>query len=217
MICQLVIIYSLTISDKQLQIIIGKLHLCDNLAVKAQYYLCNTRSNWLKKPFLSHSLKPWLINSDSLTKRLQKRYTHFFVKPILIKFAKPFTDESFLLRSPMSKQALIREVLLMGNDNAVVFAHSVLPRPSLRGPWNGLSKIGNQSLGETLFANPKIKRTCLTYKKLARHHPLSMRLTKHIQLQPAALWARRSIFVLSDAKIMVTEVFLPRILNRNYK
>ena len=200
-----------------MQINIGKLHLCDNLTVKAKYYLYSTRSNWLKKPFSSHFLKPWLINSDSLTKRLQVRYTHFVVKPILIKFAKPFTDESFLLCSPTYKQALIREVLLLGNDNAVVFAHSVLPTASLRGSWNGLSKIGNQSLGETLFANPKIKRTCLTYKKLARHHPLSMHFAKHMQLQSAALWARRSIFVLNDAKIMVTEVFLPSLFSKPMK
>lgn len=185
--------------------------------VITQSYLYSTRSNWLKNPFSSNFLKPWLINSDSLTIRLQKRYTHFVVKPILIKFAKPLADESTLLSSPYYKQALIREVLLMGNDNAVVYAHSVLPRASLRGPWNGLSKIGNQSLGETLFANPKVKRTCLTYKKLARHHPISTRLAKHMQLEPAALWARRSIFVLNGAKIMVTEVFLPRILNKNNK
>lgn len=183
----------------------------------AQYYLHSTHSSWLKKPFSSHAFKPWLINSDSLTKRLQKRYTLFVVKPIFIKFAKPLLDESALLCSPTYKQSLIREVLLMGNDNAMVFAHSVLPRASLRGSWNGLGRIGNKSLGETLFANPKIKRTCLTYKKLARHHPLSIRLTKHMHLKPAALWARRSIFVLNGAKIMVTEVFLPSLLNNPIK
>ena len=183
----------------------------------AQSYLYKTRSNWLKKPFSSHALKPWLINSNSLTKRLQKRYKLFVVKPIFIKFAKPFQEESFLLCSPTYKQSLIREVLLMGNNNAVVFAHSVLPRASLRGLWNGLSRIGNQSLGETLFANPTIKRQCLTYKKLAHHHPLSMRLAKHLQQQPAALWARRSIFVLNGAKILVTEVFLPSLLNNPIK
>ncbi len=176
------------------------------------YFLYDTRSNWLKKPLLSYAMQPWLIDSSSLTARLQKRYACFSVKPILIKYAKPLQDEATLLHLPVHKFALIREVLLMGDDHPVVFAHSVLPRASLRGAWNGLGRLGNKPLGATLFANPKVKRTPLEYKKLPRQHPISMRVAEHMQTSPKPLWARRSVFSLNCAKILVTEVFLPQLL-----
>ncbi len=96
----------------------------------------------------------------------------------------------------------------MGNNQPVVFAHSVLPRASLRGSWRGLGKLGNKPLGAALFANPKVKRTLLEYKKLSACSPMFMRLSGHIKNPPKALWARRSVFSLNCAKILVTEVFL---------
>jgi chorismate--pyruvate lyase len=88
----------------------------------------------------------------------------------------------------------------------------VLPRASLRGAWNGLGRLGNKPLGATLFANPKVKRTPLSYKKLTSNHALYQHAVQHLTDKPSYLWARRSIFSLSCANIMVTEVFLPQLL-----
>ena len=180
--------------------------------VKIQQNRSQHRQQWLEKPILAKSLQPWLIDNSSLTKRLQLRYSHFAVKPMAVKYAKPIADESALLHLPTYKTALIREVLLMCNHQAVVFAHSVLPRTSLRGPWNGLGRLGNKPLGATLFANPKVKRTLLSYKKLSPHHRLFQHATAHLRLKPTNLWARRSIFSLNCARILVTEIFLPELL-----
>ena len=180
--------------------------------MKTQQTSSPSRQRWLKKPMLAQTLQSWLIDTGSLTARLQLRYKHFAVKPVAGKYAKPINDESALLHLPAHKTALIREVLLMGNNQPVVFAHSVLPRTSLRGAWHGLGRLGNKPLGATLFANPKVKRTPLEYKKLPRHHLISMRVAEHTQTNPQALWARRSIFSLNCAKILVTEVFLEQLL-----
>ncbi|MBC7757146.1 MAG: chorismate lyase [Bdellovibrio sp.] len=161
---------------------------------------------------LAKSLQPWLIDNGSLTTRLQLRYNHFAVKPVAVKYAKPIQDEAALLHLPAHKTALIREVLLMGNNQPVVFAHSVLPRASLRGAWNGIGRLGNKPLGATLFANPKVKRTQLSYKKLSPQHVFFQRATAHLTNKPTHLWARRSVFQLNCAKILVTEVFLPQLL-----
>lgn len=189
--------------------------------VKIQLNRSQARQQWLKKPILSGAYRKWLIDNGSLTARLRARYADFAVQPVLLKNAKAFTDESALLSLKASQHALIREVLLMGGNQPVVFAHSVLPRASLRGAWNGLGRLGNKPLGATLFANPKVKRTPLEYKKLPRQHPISMRVAglpsrdlsgEHIKTSPTALWARRSIFSLNCAKILVTEVFLEQLL-----
>ena len=170
------------------------------------------KTGWLKKPICDGVMRAWLIDKGSLTARLQQRYTNFLVKPVEVKYAKPIRGEAVLLHSPAYKTALIREVLLFGNNQAVIFAHSVLPRASLRGAWQGLGKLGNKPLGATLFTNPKVKRTPLEYKKLPCHHPISMRVAKHMRMAPKRLWARRSIFSLNCANIMVTEIFLPELL-----
>ena len=119
------------------------------------------KSGWLNKPIITESvkrqLKPWLIDHGSLTLLLQRRYVNFAVKPLLVKYAKPIQDEATLLHLPAHKTALIREVLLMGDNQPMVFAHSVLPRTSLQGAWNGLGRLGNKPLGAALFTNPKVK------------------------------------------------------------
>lgn len=167
---------------------------------------------WLNKALQSNAYEAWLIDNGSLTLRLQKRYARFTVQPVALKFAKPIQDEAALLHLPVHKTALIREVLLMGDNQPVVFAHSVLPRTSLRGAWNGLGRLGNKPLGATLFANPKVKRTPLSYKKLTPNHALYKHAAQHLTQKPSYLWARRSIFSLNCANIMVTEVFLPQLL-----
>lgn len=182
------------------------------LSVKIQKNLSTTRQRWLNKPILALKLQAWLIDKGSLTARLQQRYPNFFVIPTIVKYASPIQDEAALLHQPAYKTALIREVLLMGNSQPVVFAHSVLPRTSLRGSWNGLGRLGNKPLGATLFANPKVRRTQLSYKKLSFNHTLYQHAIEHLTTRPEYLWARRSIFSSNCANIMVTEVFLPELM-----
>jgi chorismate--pyruvate lyase len=170
------------------------------------------KSGWLKKPMFSGNLRLWLIDNGSLTARLKVRYRDFAVRPMLLKNAKALMDEAELLGLRANQNALIREVLLFGNGQSVVFAHSVLPHTSLHGAWRGLSKLGNKPLGAALFANPKVKRTPLEYKKLSRYHPISIRVAEHLSNKPKTLWARRSVFQLDCAKILVTEVFLEQLL-----
>ena len=186
--------------------------LCDNPTVEIQQNRSQSRLRWLKKPMLAKALQPWLIDNGSLTTRLQLRYSHFAVKPVAVKYAKPIADESALLHLPTYKTVLIREVLLIGNSQPVVFAHSVLPRNSLRGSWNSLCRLGNKPLGATLFANQKVKRTPLSYKKLSPYHALYQHATVHLNIKPTHLWARRSIFSLNCARILITEIFLPKLL-----
>jgi chorismate--pyruvate lyase len=170
------------------------------------------KSNWLTKPLNSGNLRQWLIDNGSLTARLKARYADFAVQPVSLKNAKAFTDELKQVSLKIHQHALIREVVLMGNQQPVVFAHSVLPHASLCGAWRGFGKLGNKPLGAALFANPQVKRTPLEYKKLPRHHPISIRITRHVPNASNTLWARRSVFQLNCARILVTEVFLAQLL-----
>jgi chorismate--pyruvate lyase len=182
--------------------------------VKIRQNTLNHRSQWLRKPFSCSQFNTWLIESGSLTARLQKRYSHFAVQTVYLGHAKPLQEEADLLHVASYKMAYIREVLLKGNRQSVVFAHSVMPKTSLRGVWNGLGRLGVKPLGAILFSNPKVKRTPLSYKKLSINHVLYRQAIQYIPHKHSHLWARRSIFTLNCASIMVTEVFFPALISR---
>jgi chorismate--pyruvate lyase len=179
--------------------------------VKIQPHYIKLRSNWLRKPLSTFKLKHWLVDEASLTLRLQLRYADFHVEPLYQQSEKPIADEADLLGFKLTKRMQVREVLLIGDNQPVVFAHSVLPASSLRGEWCQLGKLGNKPLGEALFKNPRVVRAPLSFKKLTFNDVLYQKAVKHLINPPVYLWARRSIFRLNCAKILVTEVFLPHI------
>lgn len=160
----------------------------------------------------SGGYRHWLIDSSSLTKRLQSLSDDFFVRPSRHQYAKPQVDEAQLLGLSRRQNALLREVHLYCHGEPVVFAHSVLPPQSLRGEWLALGHLGNKPLGAALFMNPKVTRTQLEFKKLSNQHALYRRAVRHLAVKPQAVWARRSIFRLKRSAVMVTEVFLPQVL-----
>lgn len=174
------------------------------------------RARWLSQPINSGAYRPWLIERGSLTKRLQSKTKCFHVKPLAVHDGLPYLDESILLGLVPHHQALLRDVMLMDDKQALVFAHSVLPHSSLRGVWRGLSRLGSKPLGAALFADPRVLRAPLQYKKIDKHHVLYQALAQQLDQLPSSLWARRSIFQLKSAyqhqTIMVTEVFLSAVL-----
>jgi chorismate--pyruvate lyase len=177
--------------------------------VKILPHTINLRSSWLRKPFATLAVQHWLVDDASLTARLQNRYADFKVQPIMHKPSKLIQDEVALLKLQRAKTAIVRDVLLMGNQQPVVYAHSILPKVSMRGGWHQLGQLGNKPLGATLFKNPRVQRTPLSYKKLSKNHDLYRQAIQHLSDPPTYLWARRSVFSLNCAKILVTEVFLP--------
>ncbi len=180
--------------------------------MKINQHVNGSRARWLKMPVQSHPYRTWLIEADSLTARLQKRYADFKVQAVRVTAQKPSHEEASLLHIAARENAQIREVLLFGNARAVVFAHSVLPRKSLRGAWRSLGRLGNKPLGAVLFANPNVKRTPLAYKKLSFNHALYQAAVRHLSDRPEHLWARCSKFSLNCASIMVVEIFLPELI-----
>ncbi len=157
-------------------------------------------------------LAPWLRDCGSLTQRIQQRCTRFAVCGVRSGLARIALDESALLGIAPQQLAWSREVFLYADDQPVVFAHSAFAHEHLRGAWSDVRTLGNQSLGALLFANPLVERQPLHYQALRNTHPLYHRAAKVLHNPPHRLWARRSLFYLHDAPLLVTEVFLPGIV-----
>ena len=172
----------------------------------------NLRLGWLAHAFRApRTLRRSLSDRGSLTRRLKAQHADFRVVPVARGFAAPFLDEAWALHLHSHTLAYVRDVLLIGDGHVRVFAHSVLSRSSLRGGWNGITRLGTQPLGEALFTNPRIQRLGLTIRRLDVRHPLYRAAQKHTGITARHLWARRSVFCLDGHPLLVTEVFLPAI------
>lgn len=146
----------------------------------------------------------WLADTGSLTARLQhKSHGHFRVEILRQVIARPQLSEQRALGMKRSHVALIREVVLYGQDEPWVFARSVLPLSSLTGSLRHLRKQGTKPLGAFLFSHPYLKRSPISIaaiKPQSGYVPAALLNNK--------LWARRSVFYLMDKPLLVSEVFL---------
>lgn len=172
-------------------------------------------TGWLIHPFLLPPvLEDWLVHCGSLTGRLKHQCHRFSVEQVNTRIHPANQDEERELGLRRGQNAYVREVVLYCNGQPVIFAHSVIPLKNLRGPWNSVTRLGSRPLGEALFSNHQIKRHPLAYKTLRRHHKLYRQSQQAVPFEPnARLVARRSRFSLEGRSLMVTEVFLPSILN----
>jgi len=157
-------------------------------------------------------LAPWLRDRGSLTLRIQQRCANFAVRNVRSGLARIALDESALLGIAPQQLAWSREVFLYADGQPVVFAHSALACEHLRGVWSEVRTLENKPLGALLFAHPLVERKPLHYQALRNTHPLYRRAAGVLIDPPHRLWARRSLFYLHDAPLLVTEVFLPEIL-----
>lgn len=173
-----------------------------------------TNKTWNRAALGMGSWQPWLTDHGSLTQRLRERFPDFNVLQLRQDIGQPFFDEAAEVGLGARQPVLVREVLLRSGATPLVFAHTIVPLTGLRGPWQALSGLGNRSLGGTLFANPRVERFPLAYKRLDRRHPLYRAAAPHLAAPRARLWARRSHFALAGHVLMVTEVFLPPVLQK---
>ena len=163
-------------------------------------------------PNIDAGYAPWLHDRSSLTLRIQQRCKHFAVSNIHNGLARIALDESALLGIAPHQLAYSREVFLYADGQPVVFAHSACAPQHLRGTWSAVCGLGNKPLGALLFAHPLVQRKPLHYKALRSTHPLYQSAAKGLSDPPGRMWARRSLFYLHEAPLLVTEVFLPGIL-----
>ncbi|ANG64967.1 chorismate--pyruvate lyase [Marinobacterium aestuarii] len=146
----------------------------------------------------------WLQDRGSLTKRLTRAsHGQFSVRLVRLGYARPTRSEARALGMPPRRQALIREVQLLGQGEPWVYARSVFPIDTLSGPQRQLRGVGSRSLGTLLFSDLSMQREPLQIGQLRLHGS-------------DPLWARRSVFRLANKPLLVCEVFLPALRHVEY-
>jgi len=172
----------------------------------------------LLKPWITppppahHPLHPWLVSAGSLTARIT---AHLGPMRVDVRFQgarRPARDEARLIGLSEKRLAHVREVVLSVDGRPLVFAHSIATPRDLRGAWRAVTRLGTRPLAAALFADRRVQREALQFCHIGRHHYLYKRVQNAGLAPPSALWARRSLFEFRGKPLLVTEVFLPSIL-----
>ena len=163
---------------------------------------------------LSPRQRRWLSDEGSLTARLRARYPQFAVRLLRQQLLQPALDERTALGVRDRQLAWGREVLLLAAQAPRIYARSLLPCAHARGPWQMFAEVGNRSLGAVLFADPRIERQPLHYRRVDQRHALyraAIAASGLCASEVPQLWARRSLFRRQGQVLMVSEVFLPAV------
>lgn len=167
-------------------------------------------ANRLLRSQVPTSLLDWLLDSASLTRRLQEACSgRFEVRLLEQGWDRPFHDECRALGTSRCEQAFVRRVELLCDGVPWVYARTVIPTRSLTGCNKRLANLGTRPLGAVLFADPSMRRSALQTGHLTPGMKLFDDASQHLPDKPAELWGRRSIFWLHHKPLLVAEVFLP--------
>lgn len=171
-----------------------------------------THANGVNPPL---EMRSWLIDRTSLTVKLIRRSTQFRVQRIRQSRGMSLQDEYGVVRLPRRIQVREREVLLRCDERPVVYAHTIVPLAASASDWPFFNTLGERSLGTTLFGDPAVERGALQFARLYPHHPLVRRACEAIGVDDIAcpLYARRCLFQRRNGLLLVTEVFLPTIVD----
>ena len=156
-------------------------------------------------------LPDWLFEEGSLTRRLVARCGQRFSLRLVSSSRGPaLPDERRALALPLGCAALVRQVYLLCGDRPLVFARSVMPPGSLRGPNGRLARLGSRPLAVLLIGPVPAARGAIEVAPVGPGQALFEAAGRGLECAPAApLWARRSIFYPRGKPVLVTEVFLP--------
>jgi chorismate lyase len=156
------------------------------------------------------SLRPWLLDTGSLTERLMRACNgKFRVHVVNQRYAVPLRNEAQALSLSPRIFALVREVQLMCADTPWVWARTVIPRTTLTGRERRLARLRSRSLGATLFADPSTVRGEIEVALLRPGDRLYAPAARACRTPPTELWARRARFLLNNKPLLVQEIFLP--------
>jgi chorismate--pyruvate lyase len=172
---------------------------------------------------LPHSLKQWLLDPSSLTKKLINYSAgQLRVEVIDQRIKRARFSEYKALNLAHHQYVMVREVILYGQEIALVYARTIMPLATLKGPLRRLYYLGNRPLGGALFADPSMRRGELEVASIEQNYlpeKIVTSLSKSLDKNYArgsrfTCWGRRSLFFIKNKPLLVCEIFLPGLFNK---
>lgn len=152
---------------------------------------------------IPRAYRSWLLDSGSLTKRLiQASDNQFEVKLLRQGHHQATPQEREALKLEQRNWPFLREVSLVCQQQPWVFARTVIPADTLRGPARALTHLGTKPLGAVLFNHPGVRRGPIAVYKVDAGR------VSNTFSQQGLIWGRQSVFYLFNKPLLVSEYFL---------
>jgi len=158
----------------------------------------------------------WLSDNGSLTQKIERAIGQKLEVVVLRDCRQNLnSDESRYFHFNI-KRCRIREVLLCANGVPLVMARSIIPSTSSSGSNHEVLHLGKKPLGAVLFAKTRMRSQKKPTREIARLDKQSALWKKCFQQYsglPPVSWARRTLYQLKGRPLLVSEVFLPTLLD----
>ena len=134
----------------------------------------------------------WLNEAGSITSRI-KSFSNFKLK--LLKDGPGEVDiiEDDLIISNYEENN-IREVILLSNEEPLIYAKSIIPLETIKLGLNILGNLKENPLGDILFSNPEIKKKYMLFAKFESNKRI--------------FYGRKGIYTVKGYPFSVCEIFL---------
>jgi chorismate--pyruvate lyase len=177
------------------------------------------RARWLAHPDgvrADAAMRDWLTTPGSLTARLIAHSRSSACRSCARRRTCAWRTKRRRSAWPAAR-VWEREVLLRCDGRPVVYGHTVVPMSATATDWPLFSALGERSLGSTLFYDPLVRRGQLEFARIRPGHPLLARVLAALGGDGRGLtesyYARRCVYRRRQGLLLVTEVFLPAVLN----
>lgn len=156
----------------------------------------------------------WLLDPASLTQRLIERCgDRFYVRVDQQHWTRPLRGERRALGLRDDRYARVRKVRLMCGAHALVYARTVIPAATLTGRERRFAALGSRPLGAYLFRGRDVARCRIEFARIEPGQRLFDDAVRDLPQRPAAIWGRRSLFMVAGKPLLVNEIFLPAIID----
>jgi chorismate--pyruvate lyase len=176
-------------------------------------YIVKSKQRWYRRHQLFNqsvqpALLPWLFDASSLTARLIELCgKDFSVQLISQQWQKMNTDEISAMALKNTHAALVRQVYLCCAGTPLVYARTVIPASTVQGALRRYANMGNRPLGAMLFSDRTMRREPVQIAQLPEFYP-----AQQYANQNEVVWGRRSVFRVAEKPLLVSEYFLPKLL-----
>jgi chorismate--pyruvate lyase len=154
------------------------------------------------------TLVPWLAEPGLLTAKVRAAGGEATQFRMLRLESSPLSAALQARLAVADEAGLVREIEFARDGVRWIFAQSVFPDSTVaRYPW--LRDLGESPLGEALRRVAETVREPLEYAELPADHELARVAQSSGR---GSLWARRAVYRLAGAPIIVQEVFLPALV-----
>jgi chorismate--pyruvate lyase len=157
---------------------------------------------WLTLPTVKGKTFSWLTEEGSLTERLKEEFGNVKVDVIY---------EGYILGK---ESEYMREVIIQSDDLPMIYAKTLLKKSDLEDTWSCLKTLGQKSLANILFKDPKIFRRSLSYRICKSSDALYLHLKSFDLVHEEVVWLRQSEWEREGKVLLLVEVFLSNLFSK---